>query len=162
MTLYTNAWITVEKNRALTWRDYELWRRDPELYTQPTEISAWEKKAVRRVSDMGHLFKAFLRPEILTKQWIMLSVYEISAADIASGYNQLGDAETGGDFGCAGFWEWEAGWSFCRFVPLYAWRPNQVLLFMPPTYTQEGVEVPATGVRDVNVAFGQPPREFPI
>lgn len=126
-------------------------------------ISQWEKNAVRRLMDMEYIYKRFLRPVIMTKTWIMLSIYDVTEAQIQSGYTQLGDAEAGGDFACVAFWQWLPGQSFSQFVNLgYPWRPNQVLSFMPPTLDPNGVEIPATGLRDVNLLFGQPPREFPL
>ncbi len=158
----SNAWITIERDRAISWRTWYLWWMSGQEELEPP-LTQWEKKAVRRLADMEYISKAFLRPTILTKVWIMLSVYDITPAEIASGYTQLGDAATGGDFGCAGYWEWTRGQSFCQYIDLgYPWRPNQVLSFMPPTYDEDGVAIPAVGVRDVNVLFGQPPREFPV
>ncbi len=157
----TNAWITVERVRALSWRTWWRWSMGERTEPEPP-ITPWERKAVQRLVDQEYIFKRFLRPTILTKTWIMLSVYDVTPQEIASAYAQLGDAETGGDFGCAGYWEWTRGQSFCQYVDLgYPWRPNQVLSFMPPTYDSGGVEIPATGIRDVNLLFGQPPREFP-
>lgn len=155
----TNAWITVERDRALSWRDWLRWLED-QSGVEPV-ITNWEKKAAQRLHNMEYIFKRFLRPTILTKVWIMLSVYDVTEAEIASGYTQLGDAATGGDFSCAGYWQWEAGMDFSSFVALYDWLPVQVVKFMPPTYDAQGVEIPAVGVRDVNLLFGQPPREFP-
>ena len=157
----SNAWITVERNRAITWRDWCRWLQGDQIEPEPP-LSAWEKKAVCRLADMEYIFRAFLRPTILTKVWIMLSVYDVTPNEIASAYIQLGDAEAGGDFACAGYWNWIDGQDFCQFTNLgYPWRPAQVINFMPPTYDELGTEIPATGVRDVNLLFGQPPREFP-
>lgn len=156
----TNAWITVERTRALSWRDWWRWSIGDQEELEPP-ITDWERKAVQRIVDAEYIFKRFLRPTILTKVWIMLSVYDVTMQEIQSAYTQLGDAEAGGDFACAGFWEWEPEQSFCQWNPFYQWRPAQVLQFMPPTYDQDGTEIPATGVRDVNLLFGQPPREFP-
>ena len=159
----TNAWITVERTRSTTWRDWLRWLlEDPDTRGAEPPLTSWEKKAAVRIHDMEYVFKRFLRPTILTKVWIMLSVYDVTEAEIQSGYNQLGDAATGGDFSCAGFWQWTSGQDFCQFVPACDWLPQQVLKFMPPTYDSEGVEIPAVGVRDVNLLFGQPPREFPV
>ena len=155
----TNAWVTIERSIALTWRDWIRWSDGDQLAPEPS-LTNWEKKAARRLADMEYIFKRFLRPTILTKVWIMLSVYDVTVAEVNSGYSQLGDAESGGDFACAGFWEWTDGDTECSLSPVYTWRPNQVLLFMPPTIEGE-TEVPATEVRDVNLLFGQPPRELP-
>lgn len=157
----SNAWITVERDRALTWRDWLRWLDDPTIGPEPV-ITNWEQKAARRLHDMEYIFKRFLRPTILTKVWIMLSVYDVTEAEIASGYTQLGDATAGGDFSCAGLWEWDTHMEFSAFVSAYDWLPVQVLKFMPPTYDAEGNPVAAAGVRDVNLLFGQPPREFPL
>lgn len=156
----SNAWIIIERARALTWREWLRWLADPESGDEPT-LTDWEQKAAVRLHDMEYIFKRFLRPSILGKIWIMLSVYDVSPAQIASGYANLGDAETGGDFACVGFWTWVEHDSSSVFVALYPWRPNQVINFMPPTYDEEGAEVPAVGVRDVNLLFGQPRRTFP-
>lgn len=158
----TNAWIVVERTRARRWRDWERWRRDPELYDEPAGMSNFEKKAVRRLGDMEYIFKRFLRPTILGKVWILLSVYDVTESELAAGYTQLGDAAAGGDFAVVGAWQWRQGQQFCQWWDLYAWAPNQVLQFMPPTYDEEGNMIAAVGVRDVNVLFGQPPREFPV
>lgn len=151
----TNAWIIVELTRALSWRTWLRWDAGDREAPEP-ELSAWERKAAQRLHDMEYIFKGFLRPSILGKVWIMISVYDVTPGEIASGYNQLGDAATGGDFGCVGFWTWEEGQGQSAFLDLYPWLPNQALKFMPPI---EGV--PAESVRDVNVLFGQPLREFP-
>jgi hypothetical protein len=156
----TNAWITIERQRALSWRDWLRWLRDG-VGPEP-ELTQWEQRAARRLGDMEYIFKAFLRPVILTKTWIMLSVYDVTISEINSGYAQLGDAAAGGDFACAGLWEWADGQSFCAFNDTYQWRPTQTLQFMPPTTGPDGAPVPATGVRDVNLMLGQPPREFPV
>ncbi len=156
----SNAWIIIEKLRALSWRAWLRWRNDPESGDEPP-LSEWEQKAASALHDQEYIFRGFLRPEILGKVWIMLSVYDVTAAQIATGYANLGDAESGGDFACAGFWTWEAGDQSCVFVALYPWRAGQIVGFMPPTYDENGDEVPAVGVRDVNVLFGQPPRVFP-
>jgi hypothetical protein len=157
----TNAWITIERDRAITWRDWCRWLFSDQSTAEPP-LTAWEKKAVCRLADMEYIFRAFLRPTILTKVWIMLSVYDVTPQEIASGYTQLGDAEAGGDFACAGYWQWLDGQSFCQFTDLgYPWRPAQVTSFMPPTVDESGQPVAATGPRDVNLLLGQPPREFP-
>lgn len=159
----TNAWVTVERDRALSWKAWVDWSlADPETRGDEPPLSAWEKNAARKLHDADYLFKGFLRPTIATKVWVMLSVYDVTEAQLAAGYAQLGDAATGGDFGVAGAWRWFPGQSFCQWWDLYAWRGNQVLQFMPPTYDPEGTPIPAVGVRDVNVLFGQPPREFPV
>lgn len=159
-----NAWITVERTRALRWREWVRWsgtRPDEPGHPPEPEITAWEKKAAQRLHDMEYIFKRFLRPTIQTKVWIMLSIYDVTQAELASGYSHLGDAAAGGDFGVVGYWKWEDGQHESAFVDLYPWMANQVLKFMPPTYDDQGDEVPAVAVRDVNVLFGQPPREFP-
>lgn len=157
----SNAWITVEKTRALSWRDWARWHQGEQDDPEPSGLSNFEKKAVRRLADMEYIFKAFLRPTILGKDWVMLSVYDVTAQEIAAGYNQLGDAAQGGDFGCVGYWEWQRGQVFCQYLDLYPWQPVQVTKFMPPTYDENDQPIPATGVRDVNLLFGQPVREFP-
>lgn len=156
----TNAWITVEKDRALSWRDWLRWEiataSGEEAGEEPI-LSLWEEKAARRLGDMEYIFKAFLQPSILAKTWIMLSVYDVTQGEIESGYTHLGDAEEGGDFACAGYWEWRRHDDLSSFVDLgYPWRPTQLLKFMPD---YDGT--PATEVSDVNVLFGQPPRVFP-
>ncbi len=157
----TNAWVTLEKTRALTWRDWRRWYEGGQAGAEPA-LSDFEKKATLRLVGMEYLYKRFLQPTIATRQWIMLSLYDVTENDIDAGYNQLGDASSGGDFGLAGYWEWFPGQSSCQFDDLArGWLPAQVLKFMPPTYDQAGGEIPATGVRDVNLIFGQPPREFP-
>lgn len=157
----TNAWITIEKQRALSWRAWYRWLLGEQTEPEP-DLSNWEKKAVTRLADAEYIFKRFLRPTILAKDWIMLSVYDVTHAEIQSGYNELGDASVGGDFACVGYWAWQPGQSFCLWDPTYDWNGNQLLKFMPPTYDDQGQEIPATGVRDVNLLFGQPPREFPV
>lgn len=160
MSTRTNAWITLEKVRALSWRDWARWYRGEQLEPEPA-LTNFEKKAVLRLIGMEFLFKRFLRPTIATRDWIMISIYDVTAAEIEAGYTQLGEAPTG-DFGLAGFWIWQPGQSFCQFQDLgYPWLSAQVLKFMPPTIDAGGAEVPATGVRDVNLIMGQPPREFP-
>lgn len=156
----TNAWITVERDRAITWRDWCRWWLGGSEGPEPP-LTAWEKKAVCRLADMEFIFRGFLRPVILTKTWIMLSVYDVTPAEIQSGYTQLGDAEAGGDFGCAGYWLWHPGQAVAAYVDLYPWRPTQVLQFMPPVADESGIPQPATEIRDVNLVLGQPPREFP-
>ncbi len=157
----TNAWITLERDRALTWRDWRRWYVSDQSAPEPA-LTAFEKKAVLRLIGMEFLFKRFLRPTILTRVWILISVYDVTPAEIDAGYTQLGDAGAGGDFALAGYWTWLPGQSFCQFDDLgRGWLSAQVTKFMPPTLDSEGVEVPATGVRDVNLILGQPPREFP-
>lgn len=158
----TNAWIIIERDRALSWRAWLRWLisdEDPRPPEPP--LTPWERKAALRLYDMEYIFKRFLRPTILGKVWIMLSVYDVTRAEIESGYTQLGDAAEGGDFGLTGAWTWKRGQDFCQFVNVRPWLPVQVLKFMPPTYDDDGNPIPATGIRDVNLLFGQPPREFP-
>ncbi len=157
----TNAWIIIERDRALSWLDWLRWFLTDQAEEEP-DLTSWEKTAAKRLHDMEYIFKRFLRPTILGKVWIMLSVYDVTPAQIANGYIQLGDAATGGDFASLAYWQWLPGQSFCQFLGLNDWVPAQVLKFMPPTYDEEGDPIPATGVRDVNVLFGQPPREFPL
>lgn len=156
----SNAWITLEETRALSWRDWRRWHEGDQSLPEPP-LTNFEKKAVLRLIGMEFLFKRFLRPTIATREWIMISLYDVAENEIDAGYNQLGDAASGGDFALAGYWRWLPGQSFCQFDDLgYGWLPAQVLKFMPPTF--DGVtEIPATGVRDVNLIMGQPPREFP-
>ncbi len=157
----TNAWVTVERDRALSWQTWLDWYHAGGDGDEPP-LSNYEKNVALKLSDQTYLFKGFLRPTILMKVWIMLSLYDVTESQIDNGYAQLGDAVSGGDFGCAGFWQWDLSMSFCQWISPYGWHGGQVLQFMPPTYTAEGVEIPATGVRDVNVMLGQPPREFPV
>ncbi len=160
MNTRTNAWITLERDRALTWRDWRRWYESEQTEPEPA-LSNFEKKATLRLIGMEFLFKKFLRPTIATRVWIMISVYDVTESEIQAGYSQLGEAPTG-DFGLAGFWSWLPGQDFCQFQDLgYPWLSAQVLKFMPPTFDSEGIEIPATGVRDVNLIMGQPPREFP-
>lgn len=157
----TNGWIIVERDRMLSWRDWYLWARGDRMDPEP-DISQWEQGAVRKLAHMDYIYRRFLRPTILTKVWIMLSLYGVTPQQIQSGYSQLGDAATGGDFGLMGYWEWNRGSRFSSYVDLgVPWRPVQVLRFMPPTVAEDDTEIPATEVRDVNLLLGQPPREFP-
>lgn len=156
----TNAWITLEKVRALAWREWRRWYEGDQSEPEPP-LTNFEKKAARRLIGMEFLFQRFLRPTIATRDWILISVYDVTEAEIDAGYTQLGEAPTG-DFGLAGHWRWLPGQDFCQFDNLGRdWLPAQVLKFMPPTYDESGTEIPATGVRDVNLILGQPPREFP-
>lgn len=146
----------------MIWLSWWRWFIGDRAEVEPA-LTAWEKNAVKRLADKEYIFKRFLRPTILTKVWVMLSVYDVTPAQIASGYTQLGDAEVGGNFACAGYWEWSKGDTVCRYVDLgYPWRPAQVLNFMPPITLPDGTTTPATEVRDVNLLLGQPPREFSI
>lgn len=156
----TNAWIIVERARVLNWREWYLWRRGDEIGPEPA-LTEWEKAATRRLAHMEYLYKRFLRPTILGKVWIMLSVYDVTSNEISAGYSHLGDAESGGDFGCVGYWAWRAGMTQSAFVALYPWRPAQLLRFMPPTLDGDGNETPASEIRDVNLMLGQPARDFP-
>lgn len=157
----SNAWITLEKVRALSWRDWRRWYESDQSESEPP-LTNFEKKAVLRLIGMEFLFKKFLRPTIATRDWIMISVYDVTEREIQAGYNQLGEAPSG-DFALAGYWIWQPGQSFCQFQDLgYPWLSAQVLKFMPPTYDDQGQAIPASGVRDVNLIMGQPPREFPV
>lgn len=156
----TNAWVVLEETRALSWRDWLRWL--PEQEGDEPPLSNFEKKAALRLADMDYIYKRFLRPTIQTKVWIMLSIYDVTITEVNAGITQLGDAAQGGDFGCAAFWNWQEDGAASEYIDEYPWRPAQVLLFMPPFESQEGEDPPPNEIRDVNLLFGQPAREFPL
>ena len=158
----TNAWITLENNLALTWWDYYQWFIGGQEGPEPP-LDDFGKKAIRKLVDIDFAFKCFKKANILSREWRMLSVYDVTENQLEAGYNQYGDAAQGGDYAVAGYWEWRAGDPMCALLPTYQWRPNQVIEYMPDVCDDPDctTQSPATEVWDVNLLAGQPPRLLP-
>lgn len=160
----TNAWITLENNLAISWWNYYKWAiADPDTRGAEPPLDNFGKNAVRKLVDLDFAFRCFKKATIQTREWRMLSVYDITDNQLNAGYTQYGDAEEGGDYAVAGKWTWSPGDSSCLIDLQWNWRPNQVLLFMPDVCDDHDctTQSPATEITDVNLLAGQPGREFP-
>ena len=159
----TNGWITLENTRALAWWDWLQWYQGDQTDPEP-ELTNWEKNAIKKLVDIEYAFRAYKKATIQLREWRLLSVWDVTVQQLNAGYAVLGDAEEGGDYGVAGYWEWEAGDAESQWMPEFDWRPNTVIRYMPDECVDppECTETqPATEVWDVNLLAGQPPRILP-
>ncbi len=162
-----NVWLTIENALAVSWWQWVQWyRNDGDPANEPS-IADWDKNALTKVIDLDWSAKAYKKatiPQLAPKdQWRLWNIYDIKVPQwIEAGFNQHGRAEEGGDIGIAGIWKWTPGSTICKYEPLYPWKPNQVVLFMPDTCNDPECTTtnPATEITDVSLVMGQPPREF--
>ncbi len=161
----SNAWIILENNLALSWwQYYQWWLSDPDNRGPEPSLSEWDKKAIRKLIDINHNFRAFKKASFLGLEWRMLSVWNVTENQANAGYAQHGDAEQGGNYAVAGFWTWSTkNDPLCPISDSYNWRPTQVIQFMPDECVPPDCETqqPATSISDVVLLHRQPPKEFP-
>lgn len=144
-----NAWIALERSISISWWDYYQWLRSDRMGVEP-DLDTFGKNALRKLIDLDFAFQCFEAATIQSKVWRMLSVYDVTDAQLNAGYSQYGDAETGGDYAVIGKWTWNAGDPVCLIDLQWNWRPTQVKEFMP-----------GGDLWDVNLLAGQPPRVLP-
>ncbi len=161
----TNAWLAFENSLAASMWAWYLWYLSDRDGVEPS-LSEWDKRAVRKLADMKFIIARFLQASGGGKTWRLLSVYDVTKAQIDAGYARHGDASEGGDFECAGLWTWNPGDTLCVRDDTYGWQPAQVLKFMPAVCTSYDVAgdclvyVDATELADVSLVMGQPPRDL--
>ena len=161
---HTNAWVTLRESLAQAWWAWYRWFVDGQEGPEPP-LSNWDKNAIRKLVDIEHAFRAYKKASLLGDQWRLLSVWGVTESQVEAGYDQHGDAISGGDYGVIGFWSWDdRNDDYCPINPKYPWKPNQVIEYMPDECIDRPectTKQPADYVWDVNLGAGQPPRELP-
>lgn len=159
----TNAWIALELSIAQAWWAYYQWVLGGQEGTEPP-LDNFGKNAIRRLVDLDFSFQCFKKATIGAQDFRMLSVFDVTEAQLNLGYTQYGNAEEGGGYAVVGLWTWVAGDPLCLLDDSFNWRPAQVLKFMPDECADPecATTVPASEVWDVALLAGQPPRVLPI
>lgn len=162
----TEAWVIIERTRAATWRDWSIWFYETDQSGPEPILTTYEKNVVRKLIEYRFTWSLLLKPTILAREWVLLSINGVTKAQIDRAYLELGDILTGGDFGLVGYWTWDWGDSICVRALEYTWSPLQVLKFMPDVCTSVDpvtgaclTTAPATEILQFRL-MGQPERDY--
>ncbi len=163
--MHTNAWILLEQAIAQSWNAWYHWRITDRQMPEPS-IDDLEKVAVNTIVDFQFAYSAFKESSLSGKIWHCLPLWGIDHALIDGLYALHGDGLQGGNFQCAGFWQWSRGDVICARDSRYLWHPDTILQFMPDECISRDSNgnctayQPATALRDIQLLQGQPGLDF--